>query len=376
MFTDSSNTNVECKLAARKLISALSSRPEELMRYLNRESSVFSKTADPSVLAALRILQLFYDQVKLEVCESTEADARESETLRFLNIMDNESCRSLVSRYANEVYPKEWQEINVNRKTPKSKVPITIPSLGQKFDENAESDNASTITEKSSQSNGSKRSKRIIEVSVSSSSSSSSSPAHKLSKSSGRRHSNRPQTQQRQQADKSCSPIEQSLFESTKSTHSRRKSTHRSSLNEVADLVSQISMGVQTDAIKIDAATRTHFNNGSSLTSTPTSTSKTTSTSLNFFVTGVFRTQHWPSFVASNYRLVTIGRDGSVQPTYNMPNPLDQSTPVYRSGGRTTIRDLDLQDVDMEEERNTRRLSHGHFQQVMGSSTDSPPCCR
>lgn len=63
----------------------------------------------------------------------------------------------------------------------------------------------------------------------------------------------------------------------------------------MADLVSQISMGVQTDAIKVDnndlnnllkafcfqvdAATRTHFNNGSSLTSTPTSTSKTTSTS-------------------------------------------------------------------------------------------------
>jgi hypothetical protein len=54
-----------------------------------------------------------------------------------------------------------------------------------------------------------------------------------------------------------------------------------------------------------------------------------------------------------------------------MPYPLDHSTPVHRSAGRTTVRDLEPQE-DEQQERNTRRLERGHFQQVMGSSTESP----
>jgi hypothetical protein len=58
-----------------------------------------SKTADPSVLAALRILQLFYDQVKIEVCSASEGNARDSDTFHFLSALDDETCRSVVARY-------------------------------------------------------------------------------------------------------------------------------------------------------------------------------------------------------------------------------------------------------------------------------------
>jgi hypothetical protein len=53
-----------------------------------------------------------------------------------------------------------------------------------------------------------------------------------------------------------------------------------------------------------------------------------------------------------------------------MPNPLDHSTPVHRSAGRTSVRDLEPHEE--EEGGNTRRIERGHFQQVVGSSTDSP----
>lgn len=67
--------------------------------------------------------------------------------------------------------------------------------------------------------------------------------------------------------------------------------------------------------------------------------------------------------------MMSVGRDGSIQPTFNMPYPLDHSTPVYRRGDRTTIRDLEPQEE--RQENNTRRIERGHLQQ-MGSSTESP----
>lgn len=162
-----------------------------------------SKTADPSVLAALRILKLFYDKVKKEVSSASELSARESNALRFLqSIDDEETCRDLVFRYgknlevcslstlilASTFSPKgkknwnrkNWQEINVNEKAPRKKVPSSVPPFGRDLEGNAESDDRfvdirvccisvftfSTITEKNVD-------RKIIEVSGSSLSSSS-----------------------------------------------------------------------------------------------------------------------------------------------------------------------------------------------------------
>jgi hypothetical protein len=43
---------------------------------------------------------------------------------------------------AHKIYPREWQEIGVSKKSPKNRVPQNVPPLGRQLNENAESDNA------------------------------------------------------------------------------------------------------------------------------------------------------------------------------------------------------------------------------------------
>lgn len=72
----------------------------------------------------------------------------------------------------------------------------------------------------------------------------------------------------------------------------------------------------------------------------------------------------------SNFRIVTIRRDGSIYPTLNMSAPLDHSTPVRQTTNRTTVRDLSPQEVQEGTQQRTNNLAY--LQQMMGSSSESP----
>lgn len=50
---------------------------------------------------------------------------------------------TLLTFIANELSPQHWGEINVNARSPRRRVPATVPRLSRNLDENAESDDSS-----------------------------------------------------------------------------------------------------------------------------------------------------------------------------------------------------------------------------------------
>jgi len=243
-----------------------------------------------------------------------------------------------------------------------------VPRLARHLDDNAESDDSSSVMSQKS-SGGNRKSRQIVEVVGSSSSSS---PVEEyIPEASSRRRSSQRSSRKRQQVDRSCSPIQsiqENVFGWDLVEQSDEPLPERHSIREPVGLV---SAAVQTDAIKIDASTKTpQFSNSGSLTSTPnsidkTSTSKTSSSMISSeHSVGQISIQRAAFLTSrSNFRIVTIRRDGSIQPTFNVPIPLSHSTPV-----RTTVRDMTPQEMQAEEPER----SFTHFQQVMGSSSESP----
>ncbi|KAI6203964.1 hypothetical protein M3Y94_00617900 [Aphelenchoides besseyi] len=370
MATNSPNSTVEIqnKLLARQVVQTLSAHPDQLVGFLNQQPSIFSQNSDPNVQKALRVLRTFYKNLKTEIITGLAKPVDQTSTLRFLSHDRKQTCESLVERYANSISSASHHEVRVSSKrSSKQHTSQNIPRLSSRFNDHG-SDSSSLITS-SRESSYSSEIRRITKSSRSSS--------HRKKNEQKTDEQSKKETRKIETIDQSSSPIQLAQRIAQIQTEEIPQSTAPSTRRTpTVEEISVVSMAVQTDALKIDAATKTYDSN-SPVTSTPnstslTSTSKTTSSmfssdhslgQISFRRATMLTTQY-------QFRMNTFNRDGSVcgpnvRSTYNSPFILEQSTPVRKS---PSVREAMPSDsVPANRQRST---SGSHL--VLGSSSESP----
>ncbi|KAI6179817.1 hypothetical protein M3Y98_00651800 [Aphelenchoides besseyi] len=368
--TRNSTAEIQNKLLARQIVQTLSAHPDQLVDFLNQQPSVFSQNFDSNVQKALRVLRTFYKNLKTEIITGLSKPVDQTSTLRFLAHDRKQTCESLVEQYANSIAAANHQEVRVSSKrSSKRNVSQNIPRFPSRFNEHGS--NSSSLITSSQESSYSSEIRRIT----------------KSSRSSSRRKKNERKTEEQpireneirriETIDQSSSPIQLAQRTAQIQTEEMAQPTApTTSKTSTVEEISVVSMAVQTDALKIDAATRTYDSN-SPLTSTPnstslTSTSKTTSSmissdhslgQISFRRATMLTTQY-------QFRMNTFSRDGSVcapnvRSTYNSPFILEHSTPVRKSPSVREAVPSDLAPANRQQSTSGSHL-------VLGSSSDSP----